>query len=140
MKNIVKIIAIVALCILTSCKKNGGGSDSICADWQLQSLETKSITVGSETVDVYLSFQNGGTFSIYQKVGEGRYRHYKGTWTLTGGTLEGQYADKTSWATSYSATVSGDVLTLVSKSDKVETAVYKKTTIPSSVISEAIEK
>lgn len=88
--------------------------------------------------DIYLSLASDSTFELYQKVGEGSHRLYRGTWTIdeANKTLNGKYNDGTSWGSSYEATVSEDKnsMTLAPKNvSQKEEQVYRKEAIPALV-------
>lgn len=90
-------------------------------------------------VDVYVAFDAAGTFDEYQRLGEGRYRHYAGTWSVNKSELSGVYADGTEWGSSYTLSFDGDTMTLTANNDSAETIVYTKTVIPAEVKDEAID-
>ena len=124
---------------LFSCSKSEEHKPlDITGDWNITSITTKSATIGSQNVDVYISFQQGGAFTLYQKTGSGRFQKYEGTWTLSGKLLSGNYSDGTSWGTTYNVSLHDEMLTLESNTTPVEVSVYKRTSIPQSVVSEAI--
>lgn len=134
--------AVSALLLLVSC----GGKDEpaknesgITGEWNLVGIEAKSATLGSETVDVYLSFASDNSFTMYQMVGTGRYRLYKGTYSYSNGNLSGKYDDGISWATSYTVefNADGSVMYLTGVSGQ-ERDTYRRGSIPSSVIENAI--
>ena len=128
MKRILYIIAAVLL--LVSCDRdNGGNKESldklILGDWHCSSL-----SVGG---DIYLSFAEDMTFELYQKIGSGAYRLYRGTWNIEEGILNGRYNDGENWAASYDAAVKDGKLTLTSKNDAAEVSVYDSCEIPGEV-------
>ena len=90
-------------------------------------------------VDVYVAFDAAGTFDEYQRLGEGRYRHYEGTWSVEKNVLSGVYADGTEWGSTYTISFSGDTMTLTANNESAEAIVYTKTEIPAEVKDEAIE-
>ena len=90
-------------------------------------------------VDVYVAFDAAGTFDEYQRLGEGRYRHYEGTWSVEKNVLSGVYADGTEWGSTYTISFSGDTMTLTANNESAEAIVYIKTEIPAEVKDEAIE-
>ncbi len=90
-------------------------------------------------VDVYVAFDAAGTFDEYQRLGEGRYRHYAGTWSVNKSVLSGVYADGTEWGSTYTLTFEGETMTLTAKNDSAEAITYTKVTIPTEVKNEAIE-
>lgn len=129
---------------LASCGEKKGGNDhgdvpaDLKGDWELTSVQqTKSTVIGSETVTVYLRFTEKD-FEIYQILGSGNPRKFFGTYTLSGNTLSGKYSDKnnTAWASTYDVTVEGATLTMV-PTGKSEANIYKKSSIPASVIEKA---
>ena len=90
-------------------------------------------------VDVYVEFATTGEFDEYQRLGEGRYRHYEGTWSVEKDVLSGVYADGTEWGSSYTLSFDGDSMTLTANNESAETIIYTKTAIPAEVKDEAIE-
>ena len=90
-------------------------------------------------VDVYVEFAATGEFDEYQRLGEGRYRHYEGTWSVEKDVLSGVYADGTEWGSSYTLSFDGDTMTLTANNESAETIIYTKTAIPAEVKDEAIE-
>ena len=90
-------------------------------------------------VDVYVAFDAAGTFDEYQRLGEGRYRHYAGTWSVTKNELSGVYADGTEWGSSYTLSFDGDTMTLTANNESAEAMVYTKSVIPTEVKDEAID-
>ena len=140
MKRLSAICLSVAMLLgLFSCSKSEEDKPlDITGDWNITSITTKSATIGSQNVDVYISFQQGGAFTLYQKTGSGRFQKYEGTWTLSGKLLSGNYSDGTSWGTTYNVSLKDEMLTLESNTTPVEVSVYKRTSIPQSVVFEAI--
>ena len=84
-------------------------------------------------------FAATGEFDEYQRLGEGRYRHYEGTWSVEKDVLSGVYADGTEWGSSYTLSFDGDTMTLTANNESAETIIYTKTAIPAEVKDEAIE-
>ena len=89
-------------------------------------------------VDVYVEFAATGEFDEYQRLGEGRYRHYEGTWSVEKSVLSGIYADGTEWGSTYTLSFEDDTMTLMANNDSAEAILYTKTTIPAEVKEEAI--
>lgn len=133
------IAALAALVALTAC---GGSKEEkpvdITGEWNLVNVQTKAATLGGQTVDVYISFSSDRSFTMYQMIGAGRYHKYSGTYLLDGTTLSGKYSDGKQWGSSYEVELSSSdsQLTLTSGSGEVDT--YKKASIPSDVIDNAI--
>ena len=132
MKRFIAFFALAALALLAlSCKKEDPTpepTEGLAGCWELSYLQTKA-TVGSVTVNVYIEFAES-SFTLYQKLGEGRYTKFTGTWILADGSLSGQYTGGKAWGP-YNCNVNGDQLTLARGS---ETDVYTKIdAIPASV-------
>lgn len=114
----------------------GGGSTTTKVDvtgsWELSGVETK-VSVGSVNVSVYITFDSGGSFTLYQKIGEGRYSVFTGTYTLSSDNkLSGKYSNNATWGP-YSAALSGGKLTLTSAGGKEVDTYTKISSIPTSV-------
>lgn len=111
MKKILYILT-AAICLFTSCKKELQFPEKLYGDWYCHST---SLT--STQAHIYVTFETD-SFNLFQKIGEGGYRVYQGTYTLTpadGGTyiLSGKYSDGTAWASEYVVeSSSNDVMTL----------------------------
>ena len=134
-----KKLLLMAACVLAlfSCQKEGGetpipASTGVVGIWELTSVATK-VAVGDVQVSVYIEFTEGGSFSLYQKLGEGRYTSFTGNYVLASdGKLSGSYSGGSSWGP-YVAAVSGETLTLTSAGGK-EVDTYKKiASIPENV-------
>ena len=87
---------------LAGCNKNNPDdlAAKIVGQWELVGAEfpTKSVTVGDEVLTVYVDFQAGGVFTLYQQLGEGRFEVFDGSWSLAGDLLSGRYSDNSAWA------------------------------------------
>jgi hypothetical protein len=130
------MMALCATTIFVGCEKS---SDAPSVDNAVKVVGQWHCAPESYDVDVYVSFDAAGTFDEYQRLGEGRYRHYAGTWSVEKDILSGVYADGTGWGSTYTLLFDGDTMTLTSMNDSAEAMVYTKTTIPQAVIDEAIE-
>ena len=127
--------ALLALGLLTACSKGEKAKGmNITGDWQLTSILVKSVSFGSETVDVYLHFGADHKFELYQMLGTGRFRKFSGNWDLNADLLSGTYSDGKKWGADYIVSVNEDTLRLISQSSTPETDTYKRTTIPQDVI------
>lgn len=137
-----KIIFVSMLCtLLFSCKKDQAVEEtsSIVGSWHLTALEqidTRSVTVGQEEVDIYINFTSQNTFQLYQMVGAGKYRSFSGTWLLDGDELSGTYDDKTAWGTKYRVELNNSKTKLILTSAG-EQYIYEKEQIPDSILSGA---
>ena len=90
-------------------------------------------SVGNVQVSVYIEFASGGSFTLYQKIGEGRYTMFTGSYSLSADNkLSGSYNGGSAWGP-YDVALSGGTLTLTSAGGK-EVDTYKKiSAIPESV-------
>ena len=75
-------------------------TEQIIGDWHYTSTEA----------DIYLGISSDSSFELYQKIGDGRYRLYRGTWNLdeTSAKLTGKYNDGESWGSGYTVSISED--------------------------------
>ena len=79
MKKIVFFIS--ALMIMVSCGEKGGKQPELTLEQKL-CTEWHSTAMPLDGADIYLSFGEDNTFELYQKIVEGAYRLYRGTWNL----------------------------------------------------------
>ena len=130
MKKILYILT-AAICLLTSCEKQLNFPEKLIGDWYCHST---SLT--STDAHIYVTFHSD-TFVLYQKIGEGGYRIYNGSYTLTPNTaadgsyiLTGEYNDGTPWGSEYVVeSSSNDVITLTT-GDVTETYTRVTSGIP----------
>lgn len=100
--------------------------------WELTSVVTKA-SVGSVNVSVYLDFASNGNFTLYQKIGEGRYTQFAGSYILSSDNqLSGSYAGGSAWGP-YTAALSGGSLVLTSPGGKEVDSYKKVSAIPETV-------
>ena len=130
MKKLLYIFS--TLVILASCGKN---SDDNKPE---QTLEQQIIgqwhsVSNSLEADLYINFQEGKTFELYQQIGEGAHRLYRGTWNLEGTLLTGKYNDGEDWAAAYQVEMREKQLVLTSNNDTAEKSTYEKAEIPAEV-------
>ncbi|MCR5408082.1 MAG: hypothetical protein K6E61_03140 [Bacteroidales bacterium] len=68
----------------------------LAGSWELTGVATK-VSVGNVDVSVYLLFTDTD-FEIYQKIGEGRYTKFEGTYVYgSDKTLSGKYSNSRPW-------------------------------------------
>lgn len=128
MKAFFKTLSIIlsSFVLAVSCGKNKDVI-SIVGSWELCDYQTKSVTIGQQPVSVFVDFASDGTFELRQKTGsEQRFTEYSGTWNLAGDMLSGKYVDGSSWASTYTVTLSGDKLTLTSSTIPAEVMTFQK--------------
>lgn len=119
--------------LLASCGKNNGTGngeptfeDKFCKEWH-------NVTLATGSSDIYLSFSKDKTFEIYQQIGEGAYRLYRGSYNLEENLLTGKYNDGEDWAAAYEVAMSDKFLTLTSKNEAAEENVFEIAAIPAEV-------
>ena len=129
MKGIVNkiLFAAAAILALASCVKSEEALvKKLSGDWYYETVES------DVPVQVYVSFANDMTFQLFQKVGDGAFRRYIGTYTFDGTLLDGVYSDKTEWKEAKTVTIDGDVLTAVGVKTG-ETITYVRKLVPATV-------
>ena len=135
MKRILTLLACVAL--FSACRGNDPEPTvpqlDVTGIWELSSVSTKA-SVGSVTVSVYIDFAADNSFTLYQRIGEGRYTKYTGSYSLDkdAAQLSGSYAGGSAWGP-YSASREGNTLTLASAGGKEVDSYKKIEAIPASV-------
>ena len=106
--------------------------EQLIGDWHSTSLSISDAYAYAG--EVYIGFNADKTFALYQKIGEGAFRLYRGTWNLDGNTLAGKYNDGENWATQYRISIDGKTLTMkYTHNDSEVTAVYTSAVIPTEV-------
>lgn len=135
MKKILFILAVMTLMVMTGCKKDEKPIDckaTLPGEWHC-------MPEGIDA-DVYAAFEEDGSFDLYQKVGEGRHRHYTGTWKCEGNTLSGNYSDGSAWGSSYTVDFKdNDNMTLTALNGSNEVMSYTRESVPSEVKDDCIE-
>ena len=128
MKKILYIL--LSLLVAAGCGKNKESKltleEKILGQWHSTSLSVSG--------DIYLQFDAAKRFEMYQKIGSGAYRLYRGTWNLENDILSGKYNDGEDWAAAYNVVIDGTSLTLTSVNDAAEATKYSACSIPGEVI------
>ena len=133
MKKILYVICaalLIAGCGNKEEKKNL--DELLIGEWHSTSLSiSDAYTYAGE---VYIGFNADKTFDLYQKIGEGAFRLYRGSWNIDGDVLAGKYNDGEEWGTRYQISIDGKTLTMkYSIHDSEVTSVYTSVVIPSEV-------
>lgn len=136
MKNIIKLLIVVVSAVFAcSCGSKNDGPQvgtRIVAEWHLVSV------TGIDSVpEVYIDFASGGSFELFQKIGEGRFRKYLGTYTVSGKKLSGKYADGEDWGSEYEVSFDGEDMLLTALNGSGEVCGYEKKALPASDKAEA---
>lgn len=121
-----------ALVLLASCGKNGEDNKPELTLEQQLIGQWHSVSNALEA-DLYIDFQEGKTFELYQQIGEGAHRLYRGTWNLEGTLLTGKYNDGEDWAAAYQVEMREKQLVLTSNNDAAETSTFEMAEIPAEV-------
>lgn len=129
MKKILYILS--AILFLAGCGESGGNDDKVSVE-KLLIGEWHSTSVSIDA-DIYISFTEAGTFELYQQIGEGAYRLYRGKWNVEEDILTGRYNDGEPWAAAYTVAIEDGKMTLTSKNDAAETSKYEAKSIPEEV-------
>lgn len=120
--------------VMVGCKEEKPKVLDITGQWELADIvDTKSVQIGSETVEIYIDFKADNTFELWQKLGEGRHRKHEGTWTLTESVLTGKYSDGKAWGASYEVSIEDGTLVMSEQKAGMQTYIYHSCTIPSSL-------
>lgn len=138
------LLAVLAVAI-TGCGDDNKGGDapaplpegvSLVKEWRIATWN------GSEApFDVYIDFNEDGSYDMYQQIYTLNYQHFSGSYNLSGDIVTGSYSDGTNWKSGYKVALSADgmQLTMHSQEDVSMTAVYNSTIIPEDVKAEAAE-
>lgn len=122
MKKILYILS--AAIMMVACNKEEA-ENGIYGQWHSETVSTEA--------DIYLSLTKDNKFELFQQIGEGRHRLYRGTWTLDGNILKGKYNDGEDWAYSYHAEFSKKSLTLTSLDESAQVTVFRREKIPADI-------
>lgn len=109
------ICALAAMLSFSSCgNKPVDKKDMLPGNWELVGMTaaSKSVTTGGVEISVYITFGADGSFALYQKLGDGRFRYFEGSWSVSNDKLSGVYSDGTAWGTTYDFEVSESSLVL----------------------------
>ena len=135
MKKLLFILAVLTVIAATGCKKDETPIDckaTLPGEWHC-------MPEGLDA-EVYATFEESGSFDLYQRLGEGRYRHYTGTWTCEGNTLSGSYSDGSAWGSAYQMEFTDeDTMILTALNGSEEKTTYLRESVPSDVKDGCVE-
>jgi hypothetical protein len=127
MKKLLYILA--ATLLMVACSKDGGyeqpQTKGICDQWHSTSFSAEG--------EIYLSLTEDNKFELYQQIGDGRHRLYRGTYNFENDTLTGKYNDGEDWAYSYHVLLEDDTMTLTTLDESAQVSVFKRKKIPAEV-------
>lgn len=123
MKKLLYIIATALL--MVACGKETPVEKGIHGQWKSTSLSAEG--------EIYLSLTEDNKFELYQQIGEGRHRLYRGVYNFENDILSGKYNDGEDWAYSYQVVLADDTMTLTTLDESAQTTVFQRTTIPAEV-------
>ena len=123
MKKLLYIIATALL--MVACGKETPVEKGIHGQWKSTSLSAEG--------EIYLSLTEDNKFELYQQIGEGRHRLYRGVYNFENDILSGKYNDGEDWAYSYQVVLADDTMTLTTLDESAQITVFQRTTIPAEV-------
>lgn len=134
-------IAIAAVTVVLAVVMAGCGKDKAPVDYSKNVIGEWHCTVDADfSAEVYVAFVENGSFELYQRLTEGRFRHYAGTWSVKGNTLSGIYADGSAWGSDYTINCpDGDTMHLTATNGSEEVMTYRREAIPQQVKDESTE-
>lgn len=140
MKHTIKYITVCLALVagLASCQKENGGDNndgSVVGEWHLVSWSSNT------AMDIYLSFEEDGSFDLYQRYTKPEYEHFSGSYEYKSNVIGGTYSDNVPWGDSYTVTYSddGSSMTFTGTSNSADVAVYEKCDIPEEILSGKLE-
>lgn len=116
------------------CQEKENTAD-ITGEWKLDTWFGQNAEQNVK-VDIYLIFEANGGFELFQKIGDGHYKRFAGTYKFKKGIVSGTYEKGKPWSSSYTAVVNGNLLTMTMDSTG-EICTYSKTAVPDSVRKDA---
>ncbi len=123
MKKLLYILA--AALMMVACGKETTVEKGICDQWHSTSLSAEG--------EIYLSLTEDNKFELYQKIGDGRHRLYRGTYNFENDILTGKYNDGEDWAYSYQVVLADDTMTLTTLDESAQITVFERESIPDEV-------
>lgn len=145
MKKLLSYAIVVLFAVSSwSCRKAEHGDSEVNGE---EAVNYAALTVGEWNfvdpgygVSVYVSFDEEGTFDLYQKIGDGKYRHYSGTWSVDENIISGLYSDGSEWGSSYSLEfVQADIMIMTALNGSEDEMTYFKEAIPAEIKDNVIE-
>lgn len=123
MKKLLYIIT--AALLMAACDKETPVEQGICGEWHSTTLAADG--------DIYLSLTEDNKFELYQQIGDGRHRLYRGTYSFENDILTGKYNDGEEWAYAYHVVLADDTMTLTTIDESAQVSVFQRTSIPTEV-------
>ncbi len=138
-KHALYVLTAALLLLTAACRKDPDTGASIVGAWELYEVVTKSATIGSEEVNVYIEFGSDGTFALYQQLGADRYEAFSGTYTYSADVLSGKYSTGDSLASTYTVELTEETLDLTTEGGGETDRYVRISAIPDEVIAAVLK-
>ena len=112
----------------------GGKKGELTGEWKLAMWNE-----ATPEFNVYIDFNEDGTFEMYQQVWSLDYELFTGNYVINGDIVTGTYIDGTNWACGYKFAKEGNTLTMYSQEDQSVASVYEACEIPAEIKAEATD-
>lgn len=127
------LIALTVLSAVSACNEKVQPQNDMVGEWKCVA------EISGEEQDIRVAFYADYTFELYQKIGDGLHRYYKGLYTLDNGNVTGTYSDGTSWASEYDVTFANGTMIMTSTSSEGYSISYIKERIPDEVKNNCVD-
>ncbi len=133
MKKIIYMFLAAAMFVLAGCKEKDEVQHNIVGEWYYSDEES------GQEIEVFVAFNVGGTFDLYQKIGAGYPRHLTGTYEVNRTLVSGMYSDRTPWASAYNVSFADGNMIMTSTTVEGYSIKYLKKRIPDEVRDLAVD-
>ena len=116
--------------MIAACGKEAPVEKGICDQWHSTSFSADG--------EIYLSLTEDNKFELYQQIGQGRHRLYRGVWNFENDILTGKYNDGEDWAYSYQVVLADNTMTLTTLDESAQVSVFQRKAIPVKVKEESV--
>lgn len=127
MKKLIYMFLAAAMIVLAGCKEKDEVKHKIVGEWYYSDEES------GHDLEIYVAFSIDYTFDIYQKIGEGGFRHLTGTYEVDRTLVTGVYSDRTPWASDYNVSFVDGNMVMTSTTADSYSVTYKKQRIPDEI-------
>ena len=134
MKKILYFLTALAMIAISSCKPEEKPSNEEPMDYKAHLTGEWHCAPAQYDADIYIAFNQDGSFDLYQKIGDGRHRHYSGRWNSEDSILSGTYSDGSPWGSTYQLVFNdANTLVLTATDSSEEAMTYARKEIPAQV-------